>query len=147
MAPDGIHRGSARRADFASFAEVRSQAWHHVAVVCHTRAGGSVQFYIAGRPDRRYRVFGPEATVHLTGVRLGGYNVWEKQPGANFHGALDDFRIYRGLLTEDQIRTLANECPEPTLRHLPTGRGHGGHLPNSLFRTDPRPPPPKHHSA
>jgi hypothetical protein len=72
-------------------------------------ARGSVQFYIDGRPDRRHRVFGPEATVRLTGVRLGGYNVWEKQPGAKFHGALDDFRIYRGLLTEDQIRALANE--------------------------------------
>ena len=47
--------------------------------------------------------------MRLTGVHLGGYNVWENQPGANFHGALDDFRIYRGLLIEDQIRTLANE--------------------------------------
>ena len=45
----------------------------------------------------------------LTGVRLGGYNVWEKQPGVNFHGVLDDFRIYRSLLTDDQIRTLVNE--------------------------------------
>jgi hypothetical protein len=43
------------------------------------------------------------------GVRLGGYNVWENQPGGNFHAALDDFRIYRGLLIENQIRTLANE--------------------------------------
>jgi hypothetical protein len=60
-------------------------------------------------PDPRHRVFGPEATVRLTGVHLGGYNVWENQPGADFHGALDDFRIYRGLLIEDQIRTLANE--------------------------------------
>jgi hypothetical protein len=82
-----IHRGSASGAHFASFAEVGSQAWHHVAVVCDTREGGSIQFYLDGRPDRRHRVFGPEATVRLTGVRLGGCNVWEKQPGANFHGA------------------------------------------------------------
>ena len=47
--------------------------------------------------------------MRLTGVRLGAYNVWKKRPGTNFHGVLDDFRIYRGLLTEDQIRTLANE--------------------------------------
>jgi hypothetical protein len=104
-----IHRGSAGHAHFASFAEVGSQAWHRVAVVCDTREGGSIQFCIDGRPDRQHRVFGPEATVHLTGVRPGGYNVWERQPGVNFHGALDDFRIYRGLLTKDQIRTLANE--------------------------------------
>jgi hypothetical protein len=62
---------------------------------------------LAASPFRA--VFGPKATVRLTGVRLGAYNVWKKRPGANFHGVLDDFRIYRGLLTKDQIRTLANE--------------------------------------
>jgi hypothetical protein len=42
-----------------------SQAWHHVAVVCHTGAVGSVQFYIDGRPARQHRDF-----VERCGVTL-----------------------------------------------------------------------------
>jgi hypothetical protein len=103
-----LHLGSAGAAHYSSFGEVGGTDWHHVAVVCDTREGGSIQFFLDGRPDRRHLFYGPESIVRLTGVRLGGYNVWEKQAGANFHGALDDFRIYRGMLTEQQVRDLAD---------------------------------------
>ena len=48
-------------------------------------------------------------------MRLGGYNVWEKSPGANFHGALDELRLYRGTLTDAQVTALAGQakaCPD-----------------------------------
>ncbi len=103
-----INRGQHGTPHFASFAEVGTTAWRHVAVVCDLREGGSVRFFIDGRPDRRHHFFGPASVVRLSGIRLGGYNAWEKQPGANYHGALDDFRIYRGMLNEQQIRELAS---------------------------------------
>jgi hypothetical protein len=97
--PSGHHR--------AADGTVGGGRWHHLAVVCDQRTGGAVQFYLDGKPDRRHPLFGLEMPVKLTGVRLGGYNVWEQTPGANFHGLLDEFQIYRGMLTAEQVARLA----------------------------------------
>ena len=83
--------------------------WHHVVLVGDLRPGGFLAFYIDGALDRRHALFGDGMPVQLTGVRLGGYNVWERTPGANFNGSLDDVRIYRGMLTAEEIRSLADD--------------------------------------
>ncbi len=81
--------------------------WRHVALVCDQRVGGSVQFYVDGKPDRRHPRYNLDVPVKLTDVRLGGYNVWERTPGANFHGSLDEFHVYSGMLTAEQVAQLA----------------------------------------
>jgi len=102
----GYHRASDR--------SVGDGQWHHVALVCDQRLGGHLRFYVDGEPDHKHRLHGIEMPVRLTAVRLGGYNVWEKKPGANFHGSLDDVRIYRGMLSEEQVAELAAEGePQP----------------------------------
>jgi hypothetical protein len=103
-----IHNGSGGGYHRASDGIVGDGRWHHVGLVCDQRLGGSIQFYIDGEPDRRHPLYGLEMPVRLTGVRLGGYNVWENNPGHNFHGTLDDFRIYRGMLTEEALAELAS---------------------------------------
>jgi len=102
-----INNGSSAGNHRAADTSVADGQWHHVVLVCDQRQGGSVQFFVDGRPNRKHKLFMADIPLRLTGVRLGGYNVWEKTPGANFHGALDDFRIYRGQLTEKQVAELA----------------------------------------
>jgi len=56
-----------------------SQAWHHVAVVCHTGAVGSVQFYIDGRPARQHCDFVERCGVTLpktAGLTTSSGGVW-----------------------------------------------------------------------
>jgi hypothetical protein len=54
----------------------------------------------------RFRPRGDRASDRRPAGRLQRLG---KATRRQLHGVLDDFRIYRGLLTEDQIRTLANE--------------------------------------
>ena len=46
-------------------------------------------------------------SIALTGVRLGGYNRWEHKAGRNLHGTLDELRVYRGMLSGEQIAELS----------------------------------------
>ena len=80
--------------------------WHHVALLLDTRAGGSTRFYLDGRLDRELDSH-VEHPLVLDAFRLGAYKPWQRQAGANFQGALDDVRIYRGLLSDGQIADLA----------------------------------------
>jgi len=84
--------------------------WHHVAVVCDGRFGGAVRFYIDGRLDAERELDAGLAIV-LDRGRLGAYNVWERSPANNFHGILDDVRVYRGSLTDQQVAHLATPAP------------------------------------
>ena len=102
-----INGGSASGHHRAADQTIGDGQWHHLALVCDQRVGGAVQFYIDGKPDRRHPLYGLDMPIKLTGVRLGGYNVWEQTPGGNFHGSLDDFHIYRGMLTAEQVAQLA----------------------------------------
>jgi hypothetical protein len=102
-----IHDGSPGGYHRASDETIGDGGWHHLALVCDQRPGGSIRFYVDGRPDRKYLLYGGAMPVELTGVRLGGYNVWERTPGGNFHGSLDDVRVYRGMLTDEQVAGLA----------------------------------------
>jgi len=86
------------RADTA----VAPGAWHHVAVVCDPRMGGVIRFYVDGKPAGS-KPLDLGIPLDLTSYRLGAWKTWEKAPANNFHGALDDVRLYRGLLTEAEV--------------------------------------------
>lgn len=81
--------------------------WHHVAVVYDARPGGWVRFFVDGRLSGDLMA-DAGTTLDLDRLRLGAYNGWEGTPANNFHGALDDVRIYRGMLTDEQVARLAS---------------------------------------
>jgi hypothetical protein len=93
-----IHRRARR-----SFADGQ---WHHLAVVCDSRSGGNIRFYIDGRKDTDIPL-DTDVPLDLAAFRLGAWSAWEKQPSNNFHGLLDDVRIYSGLLKDAEVADLA----------------------------------------
>ena len=82
-------------------ASMAAGEWHHVALVGDARFGGRAVFYLDGRSigDEFLSLGMP---LDLYGFRIGGWNRWEKTPNNNFHGEIDDLRIYRGTLTAEQ---------------------------------------------
>jgi hypothetical protein len=80
--------------------------WYHVALVCDGRSGGSARFYVDGRPVGTQ----PLAAGHPLGLeafRIGAYNGWEHNPASNFHGEIDNVRVYTGMLTDQEVAQLA----------------------------------------
>lgn len=80
--------------------------WHHVAVVCDPRPGGVIRFYLDGKPAGR-KALDLAVRLDLAAYRLGAWKPWEKNPANNFHGVLDDVRVYRGMLTDADVTALA----------------------------------------
>ncbi len=80
--------------------------WHHVAVVCDARYGGRIRFFVDGNRagDAPLDLGIP---LDLDAFRIGAWNRWENNPNSNFHGMIDDIRIYSGSLTDEQVRELA----------------------------------------
>jgi hypothetical protein len=80
--------------------------WHHVAVVCDPRFGGSIRFYVDGKPagDSALNL---DLPLDLSALRVGAYKPWEGSPNNNFHGALADVRVFRGMLTDEQVAEIA----------------------------------------
>ncbi len=87
-------------------AAVAPGKWHHVAVVCDPRIGGAVRFYLDGQPAGA-KPLDLGIPLDLAAFRLGAWKNWERQAANNFHGALDDVRLYRGTLTDAEVATLA----------------------------------------
>jgi hypothetical protein len=79
--------------------------WHHVVLVCDARIGGSARFYVDGKLSSDERL-GLGLRLDLAGFRLGAWNRWEDAPANNFHGELDDVRIYSGTLTDVEMSQL-----------------------------------------
>ncbi len=82
--------------------------WHHLVLVCDGRCGGRARFYVDGRAAGE-QPLGVGIPLDLYGFRIGGWDRWEDKPANNFHGAIDDVRIYRGMLTEKQAAELAEK--------------------------------------
>jgi hypothetical protein len=45
--------------------------------------------------------------LDLSAFRLGAWSTWERNPNNNFHGHLDDARLYTGLLKDAEVADLA----------------------------------------
>jgi hypothetical protein len=84
--------------------------WRHLAVVCDPRFGGSLRFYVDGKLDAE-AMLDLGLAVDLDDFRLGAWNRWEQAPNNNFHGTLDEVRIYRGSLGDDEVAQLAGQSP------------------------------------
>jgi hypothetical protein len=81
-------------------------AWRHVAVVCDPRIGGVIRFYLDGQPAGS-KAMDLGVPLDMAAYRLGAWKNWEQNPANNFHGALDDVRLYRGTLTDAEVAALA----------------------------------------
>jgi hypothetical protein len=49
--------------------------------------------------------------LDLNAYCLGASIAWATEPGKNFHGSMADVRLYRGLLTEQEIEKIMSETP------------------------------------
>lgn len=85
--------------------------WHHVAVICDPRYGGTIRFYVDGKPAGSSPL-DIGVPLDLSAFRVGAWSNWAKQPNNNFHGTIRDVRIYRGFLPDSDIRDLANQQPK-----------------------------------
>jgi hypothetical protein len=92
--------------------------WHHLAVVCDSRIGGYIQFFVDGRKDTDAPL-DTGVSLDLSAFRLGAWSAWERNPDNNFHGHLDDVRLYTGLLKDAEVADLAKGTP---LRTAAAGR-------------------------
>jgi hypothetical protein len=79
--------------------------WRHLVVTCDPRFGGRIVFYVDGKRDAQ-RPLGLGTPLDLTAFRLGAYKPWENSPGKSFHGAIDEVRVYRGVLSESEVADL-----------------------------------------
>jgi hypothetical protein len=79
--------------------------WRHVALICDARFGGCVRFYIDGKLDSEHTLnLGHQ--LDLSAFRIGAWNRWQGQAKRNFHGEIDDVRIYSGMLTAAQVADI-----------------------------------------
>jgi len=112
LVPDGtpnvaVNTGGSQWTHRRARTSVADGGWHHLALVCDGRVGGSVRFYVDGQLSGQQRA-GLALQLDLTRFRLGAYNRWENAPANNFHGELDDVRVYRGMLSDGEVTQLSN---------------------------------------
>ncbi len=81
--------------------------WHHV---CGTYDGSAIRIYVDGVEDG--------STAYSGAISTNNFNVWiganAEVPGREFHGSIDDVRLYNQALKQDEIWTLSG------------GNGNGG---------------------
>ena len=103
-----INAGKASGVHRRTRATVADGRWHHVAVVCDPRYGGVIRFYIDGVLDSEAEL-DIGLPLILDGLRIGGWNRWEKTPKNNLHGAVDEVRVFDGMLAPAEIAKLARQ--------------------------------------
>lgn len=113
LLPDGTPNVAVNTGDWnwthaKARASVSHGSWHHLALVCDARFGGCARFYVDGRLAGEKHL-GLGLRLDLYRFRIGGWNRWEGNPANNFHGQIDDVRIYSGMLTDEQAARLAGE--------------------------------------
>jgi hypothetical protein len=101
-----IHLGDSHWVHNRAGTPLEPGRWHHVAVVCDPRLGGTIRFYLDGRRDAEHPLeLG--IPLDLEQLHVGAYSEWERSPGNNFHGTVDEVRVYAGMLTDEQVAALA----------------------------------------
>lgn len=110
-----INTGNENWTHVRADAAVKPGEWHHVAVACDPRLDGEARFYIDGKSAGVKRL-DLGVPLSLAAYRLGAWNAWENAPANNFHGTLDDVRLYRGLLTDAEVAALAQDVKTPDQR-------------------------------
>jgi hypothetical protein len=80
--------------------------WYHLALVCDARPGGIARFYVDGRPVGKQSLAAGRS-LDLEAFRIGAYNGWQHSPASNFHGEIDNVRVYSGMLTDQEVAQLA----------------------------------------
>ena len=64
------------------------------------------------KPGPEYQDEKREFTGAFSGIdRTPGGRLWAGEPEKNFHGSMADVRLYRGLLTEQEIEKIMSETP------------------------------------
>lgn len=111
LLPDGVPNVAVNTGDWnwthrKARTSLADGQWHHVILVCDARLGGSVRFYVDGRLSSQQRLMLGQQ-LDLYRFRIGAWNRWETTPANNFHGEIDDVRVYSGMLTDDQAAQLA----------------------------------------
>ena len=93
--------------EVAGTKDIRNNGWHHIVLLLNKNLGGTIQVYVDGLLD----ISGTMATSWSTtsSILLGDSldNWWEE-----FHGSIDDLRIYSGTLSFERIQLLKNYSPE-----------------------------------
>jgi hypothetical protein len=77
-------------------------------VVCDARKGGSIRLFIDGKAAGE-QALNLGMPLDLNAYCLGASIAWATEPGKNFHGSMADVRLYRGLLTEQEIEKIMRD--------------------------------------
>ena len=101
-APTWVHRRANARIPLGE--------WHHVTAVCDARPNGQIRFYVDGRPSAALPL-SAGVPLDLDAFRIGAWKHWQSTPQNNYHGTIDEVRIYRGTLTDAQVADLAADAP------------------------------------
>jgi hypothetical protein len=96
--------------------DLRAGKWYHVALVCDARPGGSARFYVDGRGVGTLPLAAGRL-LDLEAFRIGAYNGWERNPASNFHGEIDNVRVYSGMLSDQEVAQLSlPRCARPIMQ-------------------------------
>jgi MSHA biogenesis protein MshQ len=97
-----------------------ANVWRHVALEFTNGSVTSNRIYIDGAEQALSQQIGtPNNTNAIVNseMRVGG---WSNTGGFNFHGLLDEFRVYEGALSQAQIQIIMGEthtCNDPVIHH------------------------------
>lgn len=96
-------RDSRRSSRYLSSTTLSAGRWSHVAVTL--RVGGEVRFYVDGVPAGLAKQAGALALVASEPLRIGA----KPDPYSSFRGVLDEVRVYRRVLSAEEVKALADE--------------------------------------
>lgn len=102
---------------------VLANGWHHIAAEFTNGSVSSNKIYIDGEKVETLtdlhsgRTPNDSRAYVDSEMRIGG---WSVNTGYDFYGLIDEVRVYKGVLTTDQVVTIMNErhdCNTPVIHH------------------------------
>lgn len=106
---DNTGTSSSSRNTITTDAAITANTWHHV--VINVRGADDMDFYINGVKNSNYVYSGSAETMVYHPTHTGG--VIGVYPGgsSNFDGLMDDYRIYKKVLSQTEVSNLYNFQP------------------------------------